>query len=241
MPSKRTLERLGRELIAEIGLKQPHVYLDQLHGFVRIEGRGWRILGAPWPTSTRAALFVLAHEIGHWVLHTQKHRGGVWGFRDGSTELVLEYEAELYAHQRLRHLGVRVPRWITRVNKRRAAALIRDQLRTTTQTPEEGIAHWAGVRIAKERQAEWGLAAWMMLPRVGRCRQTPDALIGRAPRRPTAGTSVDVVLITPAGEAWATNKRLLQAHGAGKRRLKIEHMMPLMQSAAEAGLVLGRF
>ena len=48
-PSIKTLERLGRELLAEIGLKQPHVCLDQLRGFVRTESPGWRTLGAPWP------------------------------------------------------------------------------------------------------------------------------------------------------------------------------------------------
>ena len=158
MSSKARFERLGRELLAEIGLKQPRVCLDQLHGFVRIEDAGWRILAAPWPTSTRAALYVLAHEIGHWLLHTEKRRGSVLGFRDGSTELVLEYEAERYAHRRLRELGVPVPRWITRVGKRRAAAMIDHQLRTTTQSPHSRIAHWAGVDVAKERQAGWGLA-----------------------------------------------------------------------------------
>jgi hypothetical protein len=45
-PSTKTLERLGRELLAEIGLKQPHVCLDQLRGFVRTESPGWRTLGA---------------------------------------------------------------------------------------------------------------------------------------------------------------------------------------------------
>lgn len=241
MPSKKTLERLGRELLAEIGLARPHYCLDRLHGFVRIENGGWRRLGAPWPTSTRESLFVLAHEIGHWLLHTEKHRGGVWWFRDGSTELVLEYEAELYAHRRLRDLGISVPRWITRVGRRRAAALIHDQLRTTSQTPDEGIARWAGVDIAKERRAEWGVAAWKRLPRVGTRGKPPDLLIGRLCRRPRAGTKVDVLLITAPGTTWALEVPLVQRNAAGRHQARIENMMPLVRSAAGAGLVVSRF
>ena len=110
MSSKARFERLGRELLAEIGLKQPHICLDQLHEFVRIEDGGWGRLGQPRLVRRSD---VLAHEIGHWFLHTEKRRGGVWWFRDGSTEFVLEYEAERYAHRRLRELGVPVPRWIS--------------------------------------------------------------------------------------------------------------------------------
>jgi hypothetical protein len=241
MSSKARFERLGRELLAEIGLKEPQACLDQLHGFVRIEDAGWRTLGAPWPTSTRAALYVLAHEIGHWRLHTEKHRGDVRGFRDGSTALVLEYEAGLYAHGRLRELGVPVPRWITGVGKRRAAAMIDHQLRTTTQTPDGAIAHCAGVDVAKERQAEWGLAAWKMLGRAGRCTPAPDLLAGTVGRRPRAGTNVDILLLSPAGEAWARKTRLVGPIDAGRCRSKIEQMVPLTQSAAQAGLIVMRF
>lgn len=238
MPPRATLERLGRELLAEIGLKEPHVCLEHLHGFVQIEGRGWRTLGAPWPTSSREALFVLAHEIGHWVLHTEKHRGGVWWFRDG-TELVMEYEAELYAHKRFRDLGVAVPRWISRVGRRRASRLIHDQLRTTSQAPDDHIARSAGVDVGKEREAEWGAAVWKMLPRVGRHAQA-DLLVGHIPRRPRAGTGLDILAVTPAGRSWARASGLVLID-AGCGRLRIEQMAWLRQSADEVGLSLMRF
>lgn len=240
--SRSNLEELGRQLLAEIGLEQPHIITDYLRGFVRT-ANGKREMMAPWPTSTREGLYVLAHEIGHWQLHTVHLGRGWWTHRDLST-LVMEYESERYAHRRLRELGVPVPRYITRLSKMNVAEKVRAELRHSTDAPDGKIARWAQVDVEKERGVEWGAAAWRMLERARRGKDDAvDILVGFLRKFPRLGTKVQVLALTQRGETWADTMPCLSALGSSVPRLRslpVEEMVSLVTTASAAGLIVKR-
>ena len=99
--------QLGRVLLAEVGL-----HPNQVHPSSGLNGRVTTLLGAlfivaPWPTTTRKRLYILAHECGH-VHYAHGRRGTRRKPRHRE-----EYEAEHYAHAALRRHGVAVPRDMT--------------------------------------------------------------------------------------------------------------------------------
>ena len=107
MVPSRTIEELGRCLLAEIGLDRPHVIADGSYGRVAIPYAKREIEG-PWPTTTPEELYVLAHELGHWHLHTELMPRGRWQWLELPISR-MEYDAEQYAHRRLSELGIDVP------------------------------------------------------------------------------------------------------------------------------------
>ena len=100
--------QLGRVLLAEVGMTE-----SQVEPRTRLSGHAQWLLGAPfiaapWPTTTRRRLYILAHECGHIAL-----RHGGPGRPKRIPAHRKEYEAEHYAHAALRRHGVAVPRRMT--------------------------------------------------------------------------------------------------------------------------------
>ena len=115
--------QLGRVLLAEVGLSP-----NQVHPSSGLHGRVTALLGAvfvvaPWPTTTRKRLYILAHECGH-VYHVHGRRGAPRKPRHRE-----EYEAEHYAHAALRRHGVAVPQDMTARARRYVARKIYQALK----------------------------------------------------------------------------------------------------------------
>lgn len=72
------------------------------------------VMGAPRP-STRKALYIYLHECGHFAQHVASKK----------TRHVEEYEAEQWAHARMREAGLAVPRVMTIRAKKYVAFKIR--------------------------------------------------------------------------------------------------------------------
>lgn len=91
-----------------------------------------RAVSAPTPT-TRARLYVVAHECGHVALQ-----------RKGNKPTYLrEYEAEIYAHQAMRRHGVAVPRNATIAAKKHIAKLIDVVIRYALKKRlDRAAVHW---------------------------------------------------------------------------------------------------
>ncbi|MEL7542769.1 MAG: ImmA/IrrE family metallo-endopeptidase [Pseudomonadota bacterium] len=109
--ARTQLVRLGEVLLREAGLARPHEIATWLHGRVWYEN-GQRKLLAPWPTTSRVKLYVLAHELGHWLLHCPNDRRR--NPDQAQKQYRREYEAECFAQQKLRTAGIAVPREMLR-------------------------------------------------------------------------------------------------------------------------------
>ena len=115
--------QLGRVLLEEVGLSP-----NQVQPSSGLNGRVTSLLGAvfivaPWPTTTRKRLYILAHECGH-VHHAHGRRGTPRKPRHRE-----EYEAESYAHAALRRHGVAVPQDMTARARRYVARKIYQALK----------------------------------------------------------------------------------------------------------------
>ncbi len=227
-PSTR-LERLGQVFLREIGLAQPHVIADDMYGSVAIHMRD-RILTAPWPTSTRDALYVLAHEVGHWQLHTEWERSGHWVWHDVET-YVMEHEADTYAHRKLRAYGVAVPKHWSDSHKQNVRRHIRQYLRTHIDLPDLRLMQWAGTDVAAERNLEWAIRSWEMLDRVPIGPPVnADVIIGAVDRWCEPDEVVDVFLLTPRGHRWA-KRSLTSAADVYSQVSPSRHSLPVSELA----------
>ncbi|NBU58959.1 MAG: hypothetical protein EBS23_04135 [Betaproteobacteria bacterium] len=234
----RQLEELGRQLLAEIGLDRPHIIADGPYGSVRIPYRS-REIEAPWPTSTIEELHVLAHELGHWQLHTEELPRGRWAWRDGLQPYVMEYESEQYAHRRLEALGVPVPETMLAEGKDYVGSWVRRYLRDTADLPDAKITAWAGIDIDRERKAEWGITAHRMLGRYRRDRYVPvDVLVGFIERYAKPGTEVDLIATSTRGKNWLEQTacaRPLKRHAEDQSyRVQIEDMLTVARAVPQA-------
>src|SRR4030095_917748 len=99
---------LGRRWLAEF-----KVTIGQAR--TNLSGRAWverRVIDAPWPTTTRKRLYIVAHEIAHVALgHVGKRLRAY----------IREYQAERFAHDLLRREGLAVPRAMSERAKRYVA------------------------------------------------------------------------------------------------------------------------
>ena len=238
------LEELGRQLLAEIGLDRPHIIADGAYGCVRIPYRD-REIEAPWPTSTIEELHVLAHELGHWKLHTEELPRGRWVWRDGLERYVMEYECEQYAHRRLEALGGPVPEMLVAEGKDYVGHWIRRYLRDTADLPDATIAAWAGIDVKRERRAEWGVRAHRMLGRCRRDRYAPmDVLVGYVERFAKPGTAVDLMATTRRGRNWLERTgcaSFTSPHGTYPRyRAPIEDMLTVAHAVVHRAVLAQR-
>jgi len=85
------------------GRRMHHPVLLAQGNRTSLNGRAFypRKIIAPWPTTTANRLYILAHEVGHIVLCHCKN--------NDKPEFIGELEAEGWAHDELRRLGVPVP------------------------------------------------------------------------------------------------------------------------------------
>lgn len=124
---------LGERLLADfdVSLKAART---GLHGVAFVAKRE---IEAPWPTTTRKRLYILAHEIGHVALgHVSK-----------LPRYVEEYEAEQFAHVLLRREGVAVPRSMTERAKRYVRRKITQAHARFVRWVDPDIAEWSGVNV----------------------------------------------------------------------------------------------
>ena len=92
-------EKWGRQIIQQFDLLDVRIKStpkeSDFGGLAYIDGEGNRAVAAPWPTSTLDDLLILAHEVGHILLHMEeKKRGWVWR---KLPEHIMEFEAEEFA------------------------------------------------------------------------------------------------------------------------------------------------
>jgi hypothetical protein len=102
-----------------------------------LTGQAWveeRAIYAPWPSTTRNRLYILAHEIGHVALDHRSQR----------PVYVQEFEAEQFAHGLMRRDGLAVPRKMAD----RAKCYVRFKIRRAhnrfVRWIDPDIAKWAG-------------------------------------------------------------------------------------------------
>ena len=112
-----------------------------------LTGCAWvrdRAVEAPWPSTTRKRLYILAHEIGHVALrHTRR-----------LPRYVEEYEAEQFAHALMRETGVAVPRSMTLRAKRYVSRKIAQAHIRGLNKLDKKIAEWAGGKGAADGYTE---------------------------------------------------------------------------------------
>lgn len=101
-------------------------YRKALSGVAYCHGR--KHIEAPRPV-TRKALYIWLHECAHAHLHADPTT------RDGKRH-VQEFEAEQWAHERMRAAGVAVPRSMTKRAKAYVARKIRQAGKRATIAPE---------------------------------------------------------------------------------------------------------
>jgi hypothetical protein len=99
-----------------------------------------RVIDAPWPTTSRKRLYIVAHEIGHIARDHVGRRLPAY---------IREYQAEVFAHDLLRRDGIAVPRAMTERAKRYVA---RKAERARQIDPN--IALWAGIE-ARSKPEHW--------------------------------------------------------------------------------------
>jgi hypothetical protein len=239
--SEQVLEAAGRQLLAEIHLQQPHIIADGYYGSVSIPGSD-RILEGPWPTSDRGMLYVLAHEVGHWVLHTERGPVGNWTWRLGYLDYEGEYEAEQYAHKRLRNFGIAVPKDETECAKANVRQHIRRFLDYGSRLPCAKISKWAGVDIEAERRLEWGFVMSRMLRRMpadDTC--AVDLVVGYFDRWIEPNDGVLVIARSDLGRLWgAENPTLLERGQTGKLTVAAGRVAEMLEKCRQDKLELRR-
>lgn len=102
-----------------------------------LTGKAWaasRNIIAPWPTSTRWRLYILAHEIGHVTL---RHDLG------GMPSYAREFEAELFAHKLMRVQGIEVANEMTVRAKSYVSRKITQSLMSRCKRLDPSIVNWA--------------------------------------------------------------------------------------------------
>ena len=125
--------------LGEVWLRSYDVRLRKARS--NLTGRAWakkREIEAPWPTTSRRRLYILAHEIGHVVI----------GHHGQRPVYVQEYEAELFAAALLREHGVSVPRDMTSRAKAYVASKIGRAIRRSALWIDPEIADWAGTDVS---------------------------------------------------------------------------------------------
>ena len=91
------------------------------------------LMVAPRPL-TRKALYIYLHECGHFVLHGRRRKA----------RHVEEYEAERWAHAKMREAGLRVPRAMTVRAKAYVARMIHRAIRSGAKHINRAAAEWSG-------------------------------------------------------------------------------------------------
>lgn len=137
----KTAAQDARERYAAIGavwMARFNVTLSKartgLHGCAHVETRK---IEAPWPTTSRKRLYILAHEIGHVALD---HRRKLPTY-------VQEFEAEQFAAGLMRASGVAVPRAMTDRAKRYIRTKIGRAHARFVRWVDPDIAAWAGTNV----------------------------------------------------------------------------------------------
>lgn len=142
LPPATELARLRKEAAARfyaIGMAE----LPKGCGYAfrkALSGRAWCSvdhprISAPKPVSRRA-LYIWLHECAHIVLHRGKNR-------EGKPSHVMEHEAEVWAHAKMREHGVPVPRVSTRAAKAYVGRKIRQAKRAGAKTIDPAAAAFA--------------------------------------------------------------------------------------------------
>lgn len=96
-----------------------------------------RRIDAPWPTTSRKRLYLVAHEIGHIALN---HLGQLPVY-------VREFEAEQFAHALMRRDGIAVPRAMTARAKSYVRSKIGRGFVRGGQWFDPDIAAWSGASV----------------------------------------------------------------------------------------------
>lgn len=124
---------LGEALVArfKVALKKVR---SGLTGCAYVQSRE---IEAPWPSTSRNRLYILAHEIGHVALD----------HKPSQLRYVKEFEAEQFAHGLLRQIGVAVPRKMTDRAKGYVRRKIKSALRQRAKWIDPDIADWAGLSL----------------------------------------------------------------------------------------------
>lgn len=128
-------QRFGDELVKSVGLERPTGIRKTLTGLGgRTKHTGKVILEAPWPTTTRRRLYVLAHEVGHIKLQHCYRK---------LPSYLEEFEAEQWAHKWLRRRGIPVPKAST--------AEARDYVaQAALKSLDPRVVKWAGLGIRSD-------------------------------------------------------------------------------------------
>lgn len=126
---------LGKQWVAAYGIAS----IEPSGG---LHGRAWplrRRIVAPWPTTTRKRLYILAHEIGHVAL---KHDAKLPSY-------VKEFEAEWFAINLMRRCGVAVPSDMLKRAKSYVGRKIMQAHTRGLQSLDPDIDRWANGNGAK--------------------------------------------------------------------------------------------
>jgi hypothetical protein len=101
-----------------------------------LTGRSWpyfKHIDAPKPV-TRKALYIWLHECAHAHLHGPKCR---------KQRFTKEFEAELWAHDKMREAGVAVPKVMTERAKDYVKAKLQKAVKRKAAIQNRHAAHWA--------------------------------------------------------------------------------------------------
>lgn len=136
-----TFRQEAAEKYAEIGQRWLTEFGITLKG-VRsgLTGEAWvkeRAIYAPWPSTTRNRLYILAHEIGHVALDHRRQR----------PTYVQEFEAEQFAHGLMRRDGLAAPRKMTVRAKRYVNSKIGRAFNRFARWIDPDIAEWCGSSV----------------------------------------------------------------------------------------------
>ncbi|MEO0618396.1 MAG: hypothetical protein AAFZ01_03860 [Pseudomonadota bacterium] len=240
--TRAALIRTGELLIRETGLTEPHEHATLLHGRVWYE-RGQRKMLAPWPTTNRVELYILAHEIGHWMLHGPDVYG--CGPVPPIPSYRREYEAERYAREKLRAAGIAVPRDMLRHSKDYVIQHLRVHLRESNEAPDPEIVAWAGFDLEAEHAVVVGQAIARGLPKGDAVRGKPDFRlhVGDGPLSPD--TVAWFVAVSKPGHQWAIKALdfLWRAHPQSlpnEFTVRLQHVVDGIALATAAGLRIAR-
>ena len=128
--SSAKFAEIGMRMVKEADIREVKPR-KSLSGCAYVEER---TIEAPWPTTTRKRLYILAHECGHVVLN---HRGRK------KPRYVEEYEAEQYAIETLRKHDVAVPADMLKRAKAYVARKIRQAEARGAKSIDSKIRAWS--------------------------------------------------------------------------------------------------
>ena len=90
------------------------------------------MIASPKP-KTRKALYIYLHECAHFVLHKKK---------SSKKKYIQEYEAEKWAHEKMREYGIKVPRDMTKQAKKYVSYKIGQACRRGLKKIDPEVKKW---------------------------------------------------------------------------------------------------